>query len=460
VATLHGNKAKVIAISGQDSIENRSNIVQALNRLATRVVRSGEPLWYDGSTEDLPPQLEEAIEEYVDLSHGRTVTILPIHRPERTIEGDVLAKQSVPVESRSKKEVIGALIVEQIETQLSRQTLEGRVDLVYEHSCRALSNTLAHEQLFLMPLWRFLGRLTWLFRGSALPKTLAVLGLLALATLAMFLVQIDFDLEGNGSLQPLNQRQVFAHIDGEVDEVLVEHGSTVKLGDTVVKLRNRDLEVQITNLQGQMTVARSEWQSATYQLRLGTAGKDAERFQLESKIRQLDEQLKGQAAELEILLEKQAKLARTAPISGEVTTWEVEKNLRTRPVQAGQVLLNIADPTGAWEVEVLMPEKRMKYLDDAFGRLNTDELKVEFILMTDPSKTHTGLLSKQQVHQRAEVEGDEGPVVKLRVIPDSMEGISRRPGTRVIADVKCGKRSAAFTWFYEVIEWVRAHVIF
>ena len=32
----------------------------ALTRLATRVVASEEPLWYAGSTEDLPPQIEEA----------------------------------------------------------------------------------------------------------------------------------------------------------------------------------------------------------------------------------------------------------------------------------------------------------------------------------------------------------------------------------------------------------------
>ncbi len=112
VAVMKGGKAKVLAISGQDSIENRSNIVQSLNNLATRVVRSGEPLWYDGGTEDLPPQLEEAIEDYVDLSHGRTVTILPIRQPERKIEGDVLAARNETNEARQRREVIGALIVD------------------------------------------------------------------------------------------------------------------------------------------------------------------------------------------------------------------------------------------------------------------------------------------------------------------------------------------------------------
>ncbi len=249
-------QGKVVAISGQDTIENRSNIVTALNALATRVIRSGEPLWYDGATEDLPPQIEEAVEEYVDLSHGRTIAVLPIHRPERTIEGDIQAKKSVPTEARLSKEIIGALIVEQIETQIPRDVLEGRVDLVYEHSCRALANTLSYNDLFLMPVWRTLGRATWFFRGSALPKTLAVLGLIAVATLALFLVSIDFDLEGNGELKPLVQRQVYAHIDGEVEQVLVKHGDIVKENDPVVIMRNRDLEIKREELSG--TVGRDQ----------------------------------------------------------------------------------------------------------------------------------------------------------------------------------------------------------
>ena len=95
VAIKKGGRCKVQAISGQDSIENRSNIVLALNNLATRVVSAGESLWYDGSVEDLPPQLEEAIEDYVDLSHGRTIAVLPIRRPEKVIEGDVHSKETV-----------------------------------------------------------------------------------------------------------------------------------------------------------------------------------------------------------------------------------------------------------------------------------------------------------------------------------------------------------------------------
>ena len=53
VGLMRGRICKIEAISGQDTIENRSNIVNHLGKLATRVVATGESLWYDGTDEEL-----------------------------------------------------------------------------------------------------------------------------------------------------------------------------------------------------------------------------------------------------------------------------------------------------------------------------------------------------------------------------------------------------------------------
>lgn len=464
VAMLKGGNARVVAISGQDSIENRSNIVQSLNNLATRVVRSGEPLWYDGSMVDLPPQLEEAIEDYVDLSHGRTVTVLPIRQPERKTEGDMLASRNETSETRTRRDIIGALIVEQIETQLSRSVLEGRVDLVYEHACRALSNSQSHSQIFLMPVWKFLDRMTWMFRGSALPKTLAILGLIGAGLLAMVIVPIDFDLEGNGKLKPSIEKNVFAHVDGEVQAVNVKHSQKVNEGDILVELKNRELDGQITNIEGELLTARKKNENASYNLnQKGLQPSDKERYKSEEA--ETKTTIANRTNDLNILLEKKEKLQRTSPISGIVTTWDVERVLNARPVVTGQVLMTIADLTSDWEVEVLMPEKRMRYLDLAMEEAKKSGkgyLDVEFILMSEASVYYKGKLYPEGIGQRAELDAEDGAVVKLRCIPDpdAMSNIKRFPGARVKLDVKCGKRSAAFVVFQDPIEWVRAHVLF
>ncbi len=461
VAIKKGRKCRVEAISGQDTIEHRSNIVSSLNTLATRVVSANTSLWYDGSVEDLPPQLEEAIEDYVDLSHGRSIAVLPIRRPEKVVEGDVHSKENVQREDLSKREIIGALIIEQIESQVPPDALRSRCDLVYEHAARALNNSMAHSDLFLMPLWRFLGRVTWLFRGSAFPKTMTVLALVTLGLLALFLVRINLDMEANGKLQPTLQQQVFAHVEGEVEEVYVDHSDIVKQGQPLLKLRNRELEIEITDLQGQLDAARESVITLGEQYqRAARSGDSLESARLSGQERESKKRVETLEAQLQLVREKEKQLVRVSPIDGIVMDWHLKERLRARPVVTGQVLVNVADPRGEWELELYMPEKRMKYLDDALQEANGQPLRVDYIQSTDPSADHTGKLTAPDVHYRAELDPTDGAVVKLRVKPDSLEGVSLRPGSKVIADVVCGRRSAAFVWFHEVVEWVQANVIF
>ncbi|MEM7479033.1 MAG: biotin/lipoyl-binding protein [Planctomycetota bacterium] len=460
VAIKKGGKCKVLAISGQDTIENRSNIVTALNRLSTRVVAAGESLWYDGLATDLPPQLEESVEDYVDLSHGRSIAVLPIRRPEKLVEGDVKVKENNFSEDLSKREIIGALIVEQIESQVAPDDLKSRCDLVYEHAARALNNSMSHSDLFLMPVWRFLGRATWMFKGSALPKTLAVLSLILIGLVLMMVIKIDHDLEANGTLEPVAKKQVFAHVNGQVDVVHVRHGQTVSKGELLISMKNRDLEVEIAGLVGQRKETLE--QIAAFNNLLQEVPDRTERGRLMGQIKEYEVRKSTLESQLSLALQKREQLQRTSPIDGVVMDWQLERKLQKRPVMMGQVLVNVADISQKmpWELSLLMPEKRMRHLDDAIKANNDEPLPVKFILKSDPSVEHTGTLSKEAIHNRAMLHKEDGTVVKIRVKPDSMAKINARPGLKVTADVTCGERSAAYVWFHEVIEWIQANVLF
>jgi hypothetical protein len=462
VAVVKRNKAKLVSISGQDTIESRSNEVHAMNKLMTRVIRSKEPLWYDGTTEELPPQIEEAVEDYVDLSHGRTVTVLPILEPEKAIEGDVMADRDAIDQRRRSRRIIGAIIVDQIETQLSRSELEGRVDLVYEHACRAMSNSIQHSGIIMMPVLKVLDRTTWFFRGSALPRTLAILGAITLAIVALCTVQIDFDMEAKGSLKPTVDRNVYALVDGEIEGVLIDQGAKVTAGQPLVKLKNPQLEAEYQKLLGDLNATQKHFESSTHGLYTGNLS-EAERRQRITENAGDEQKIASIRTQLEILEQQRARLVCTSPIDGIITTWDVEKTLRSRPVTTGQILMNVASFNDGWELEAKMPEKRMKHVDAAFAdaaESGKDYLPVDFILKSHPESTLTGKLYRSGVHQQAELNGDEGTIVKLRVIPDSLEGISELPGAEVTVDVKCGKAPAGYAWFHEIPEWIRANVIF
>jgi len=143
----------------------------------------------------------------------------------------------------------------------------------------------------------------------------------------------------------------------------------------------------------------------------------------------------------------------------------VEKVLNARPVVTGQLLMTVTNLDGDWEIEVRMPEKRMRYLDLAMKEAKDkglDYLEMDFVLKSATEVTRKGKLLTIGVSQRAELDTEDGSVVKLRCIPDAeaMQLIRKYPGAEVIAGVKCGKRSAAFVWFHEVVEWLRINVWF
>ena len=223
VAIKRGRTCKVEAISGQDTLESRSNVVNALGHVATRVVATGESLWYDGANEDLPPQVEEALDAYVDESYAKNVIVLPLRKPGNPDEAAGSGRNAALIgETHVEREILGALIVEQIETDLPREILEPRIDLVYEHSTRALSNALDYHSVFLMPMWRAIGKSTVLVKGRNLPKTLTVGGIILAALLALFLIRTDFNLKADGTLQPVKRQDVFIDSNGTIVELFVQ----------------------------------------------------------------------------------------------------------------------------------------------------------------------------------------------------------------------------------------------
>jgi multidrug efflux pump subunit AcrA (membrane-fusion protein) len=456
VAIKRGNHCRVQAISGQDSIENRSNIVSALNRLATRVVAAGEPLWHDGTTEDLPPQIEEALEEYVDLSYGRNIAVLPLRQPQRDGKQQQGAAGEVDRDNAHRGDVIGALIVEQIESDIPADVFRARVDLLYEHGTRAIANSLSHSNLFMMPVWRALGNVTSLFKGRTLPKTIAALGATAATALGLTFIPMELQLEAEGTLEPDVRREVFAPIDGEVIEVLADHGATVKAGQPLVRLRNRQVEIEIAELLGEIQTTTAEFNRVRAILTVSKSLEPNERKQLQGEESEFKVRLDGLRQKLVLQQQRAAQLTINAPIDGMVVSWDVEKTLRSRPVMTGQILMEVADLSQPLHLEVQMPDKRMGLLDKRLRETEGPTLPVRYILATHPDDPMTAVLPREQVQLRAQVDPEHGSTVKMRALPDQAELDQRlpRPGAKVIADIQCGKRAAGFVLFHEVYEWL------
>jgi GAF domain-containing protein len=211
VALRKGRKCIIKAVSGQDTMDTRANSVLLLGKLSTAVMRSGEALWYTGDSSDLPPQIEEAVHDYVDETHTKTVAVLPLMKPSDYVPDGDEAKRL----QEEKEEVIGCIVVEQIEDSRPQAEFAEGVELVTEHSSLALSNAVEHNSLFLMPVWRALGNAAWVLKARTLPKTLAVAALVLIAIAALFLFPWHFRMKASGALQPVQRKMVFSNASGQ-----------------------------------------------------------------------------------------------------------------------------------------------------------------------------------------------------------------------------------------------------
>ena len=223
VAIRKGNKCVIQAVSGQDVFDKRSNTIRLLGRLASAVVRSGEAIWYTGDTRDMAPQVEEAVQEYVDESHSKTVAVLPLRRPPPDEEDD-------RGEAHGAAPPVGALIVEQIEDSRPAPAMAQRVEVVCRHSSLAMANAVEHQSLFLMPVWRALGQARWIVGARTLPKTLTIMAAVLALLAALCFWPYDFNVQCKGTLEPVDHCDVFAGIDGVVDSVPVHAGQEVAEG--------------------------------------------------------------------------------------------------------------------------------------------------------------------------------------------------------------------------------------
>jgi biotin carboxyl carrier protein len=456
VAIRHGGKCRIEAVSGQDTFDKRSNVTVLLGKLAGAVVKTGEDVWYAGDASNLAPQVEEALDAYVDESHTKSLAILPLTEPGGDTE---LAPDEV---APPPPRVIGAIIVEQMVDTRAPEGYRQRVDVVRTHSASALTNALEYEGLFLMPVWRAIGRTTrWLF-GPVLPKTLVISGLVVAAVAAACLVPYDFTLEGKGTLRPKERRHVFAMLDGEVRQILVEDDSPVKKGDLLVVEESRDLEKEIEAKSGELAETEAEIASLRSQsIGDNEDSSEADRNQQVARSSQLEMTASSLRKQVELLNEQQKLLKIHSPIDGKVVEWRLHEKLHGRPVTKGQELMEIADPDGPWELEIRMPESRMGYISDAWKK-SDGKLEVDFILATHPANKLKGWVA--EIEPSAEVRGDEGNTVLVRVDFDQQmlrETFSEpKIGAGVTAKVHCGRRSVAFVWLHDLLDFIRAKILF
>ncbi|MBX9652574.1 HlyD family efflux transporter periplasmic adaptor subunit [bacterium] len=454
VAIRRGKKTRVVAISGQDVVEQRSNLVRRLTQLTDRVVAHGENLVYSGKIEShWPGDVKKALETYVAESGSKLIIIVPM-------------KDSREF-ANPKGKANTAVICEMVEDPAPPEEMAAKVDVITRHASVALANALEHDEVFLLPVWKFLGRSTRWIRGRGLPKIL--LALVAIGAVATFLVLFPYPLrlEGRGELVPDVRRVVYAPVQGVISEVKVKHGDQTEEGSILARISSIELDRQQIELAGQ--IQEKEQQRAAYEAQRNESGKlDPE---LDGKIALAKQELEAFRTQERLLDVERKKLDLRSPIRGTIMDWKPQEKLLNRPVEKGDPLLEIADVDGKWIVEVNLPENTITHITEAETKFH-DKLDVEFVLSAAPDIVYKGRLIEHatQAHPveqenfieaKIEIDPDQNLVNRLKEAAEkSGEGTSMVSGIEVRAKVNCGDHPLGYVLFRELIDFVREYVFF
>lgn len=466
VAVQRGRSLQIRAVSGVEQVERRSNSIRLLEQLVRTVLGVGDPLWYGGPDQELAPQIENALQLYLDESHARTVAVLPLDSTEQSPEGELDEQQTAPRQ-------VGALIVEQFTPHREDETARKLATVVARHSATALGSSLTYQNLPLMPVMRALGRVGWFARRPQAPLLLAAAALLMAGVLALIVVPAELQIGARGEMQPALRRQVFAPSDGVVERIAIAAPSAsaqkrvmVERGQMLLELSNSQLRYETTRVQGQRQTA--EKQLVTVQVtRRAAAPKSPEsqdRYkELTAREEELKEQLAGLDNQLEVLRQRERQLQVVSPIAGEVLTWDASQLLDARPVRRGQALLTVADVGGDWLVDLRVPDYHAGPVLEAWQE-RAEALEVEFKLKSDPAATHRGTV--QEVAPATQLDEQQQPSLRLTVRLDAgelkkiRETTALRPGTTVVANVQCGTRPLGYVWLHDLIDAARTWILF
>lgn len=454
VLEQHGPHPVVRAVSGQEAVNQRSNLVRLMTRLAEQVLATGESLRYAGKPEGLAPQIEEPLAEFLDVSRSRLLTIVPILRPEPSPAAMPGTETKDRQNKDGKKRTLGALIVEQVTDSRLRPDFETRLEVLTEHVAQALVNAQEHEQIPLLPVWKFVGEQAARLKGRRLAQALAIVAAITLVIAGLALIPWDYRVEGKGRLMPAERQNVFAPWDGKVVEIHAQSGQQVEKGQLLLRLQNEDLHsrwlttaTELNEKQTQLLAQQSEFTESVKNITRDEATR------LRGKIEQTKIEIDGATKRLAALTELEKSLTVHAPIAGVIATFQLEEMLLNRPVRRGELLLEVMDQTGEWRLELEVPEQRLGHILIGQEQFQSTHLPIEFVLATATEKTWPARLDS--IATRSASSEDGGTVVEVFAALEADEVPHRRIGSEVIAKINCGRRSLGYVLFGDVIEFIR-----
>lgn len=258
-------------------------------------------------------------------------------------------------------------------------------------------------------------------------KLAGLVAVVALAVVALW--QTEHRVAARTVVEGSTQIAAVAPFDGFVAEALVRAGDTVRKGQPLARMDDRDL-----------TLERSRWRAEREQLqrRYQVAQAQADR----AAMGVLAAQVNQAEAQLALAEERLSRTTLVAPFDGVVVSGDLSQQIGS-PLQTGQPMFEVA-PLQGFRVMMQVDDRDIASL--AVGQ------RGELLLSGLPDRKLP--ISVKRITPVA-TQQDGRNVFAVEAAIDGTAGAALRPGMQGIGKVTVGERSLLWIWTHGFVDWLR-----
>jgi hypothetical protein len=447
VLLREGGVWKVLAISGQETVEPKSAMVKAMAAFVeahiaqdTRILDKRELLERAESpkTADTSPALTSARTDEIDilyfqLSHVVSAVICPMLDAEKEITGAIFCESTFEGYFDSpggKSELLPARRV---------------IEWVATYSGRALAAARDYQTLPFLPASQRIRGARLLLTGKKRNRFLFKTALFTAIILGFLLWPARRHVDGDCSIQALNRAIVVPEISARVETVLVHEGQHVTKGQQLALLDTRRLKLDLDGTEQE----KLRYVADADRVRAGGDEAGAQVSMLEVKV--LDQQARKLQADID-------SATLRSPIDGVIMTKDLE-------LRAGEVLQQGApfaeiDDLSAWQLHAEINERDIAAVEEAFQEKGP--LDLTYILYSQSAHIlHARIDSHLQISASAYPRDKDNVFLVTIDRPDIPTDILKdiRPGLTGRAKLELGREPLLFTLARKFYRWCQFRMI-
>ena len=411
LGTMQDQHVKVKALSHAAQFKKQMNLIRAIEAAMAESLDQAEPIVFPDQSEDEGLTVMRAHEELVSQAGDEAVCTMPFMDDSGSGYGALTLERSADKPFTVEEVELVDTLVSLIGPVLEEKRLNDRwlVIRIMDSVKGGLGRVVGPGHLVLK----------------------AVCASLLAAVIFMSLAEGQYRVIAKTVIEGSVQRAVVAPYDGFLLEASVRAGDTVREGQVLCSLDDRDMKLE-----------RIRWTSQREQFQRQYREAMAEGNRASVKI--LREQISQAEAQINLLDEQLVRSRMVAPFDGLVITGDLSQALGS-PVQRGQVLFEIA-PLEDYRLRLRVDERQINQIKlGQKGTLILNSLPEEPLPMT--IRKVTPVATAEEGHNLFMVEAD---------LDRSLASL--RPGMEGYGKVDIDERKLIWIWTHDVYDWLRLWV--